>query len=115
MWTLAPSLRHGIPQRSHSFHHHFHYVSGGNGADALGRSGWNQVAGHERHDLRDVANDGVEREDEIPGVAALADRSVDPGFHANSRPGIDFVGNQRSHGTEGVKPLGASPLAVFVL
>ena len=71
--------------------------------------------GSKRHDLGDIADDGVEREDEIPRVALLPDRAVDSGLYRKPRPGIDFVRDQRADRAKSVETLGAGELAVFLL
>jgi len=65
--------------------------------------------------LRDVTDDDIEREDEITRVPLLPHPTIDPRFHADAGPRINFIRYQRTHRAEGVKTLGSSPLAVFVL
>src|SRR4029077_5370762 len=112
---LPLRLDYNIAQRSNSFDHHFHRVSGNDWAYALGRAGGNQVSRHERHDLANMTDNHVERENEIPRVVLLTHDSVDSGFHPNPRPRIDFVCPQRAYRTERVEALGASELDILVL
>src|SRR6266853_4713919 len=68
--NCCPSaLHYRIAQDPYPFHHHFHHLPGNHRANAFGSPSRNQVTGNEGHDLRDMANDDVEREDEIPRVA----------------------------------------------
>src|SRR5882724_7784905 len=98
-------LGHRVSQRSYSVHDHLHRLSRKHRADALGCARGDQVARHKCNNLGKEANDNIEREDEIPRVALLANGSIDSGFHANSRPRIDFVGDQRPHRAESVEAL----------
>ena len=74
-----PFVRHEIAQLADTLDRDFHDVSRQHGADALGRAGGDQVAGHEGHGLRDVADDDIQRKDEVARVALLTHFTVNGG------------------------------------
>src|ERR1019366_4045678 len=63
----------------------------------------------------DVSKQFRDGKDEVEGGAVLAKFAVDAGFDVEAGFGIEFVADQRADGAEGVKALGAGPLAVFLL
>src|SRR4051812_4099330 len=74
-----------------------------------------QISGKKRHHVRYISDDLVEREDEIFGGSLLPNRAIDATFDDDSRPRIDFVGDQRTDGTERVEAFSARPLVVLLL
>src|SRR5581483_11716518 len=104
-----------IPQDADTFDGDLHHIASHHRTYSPGCSGGDQVTGIERHHLRDIANNYVQGENEIARVAVLSDLVVHPGLHANALPGVDFVGHHRPNRTKRIEPLGARPLAIFVL
>src|SRR5437660_8059672 len=73
-----------IPQRPNAFHADFYEVSRHHRANALRRAGSDQVSREQRHGIRNVPDDGIERKDEISRVPVLADLAIDTGFDRDS-------------------------------
>src|SRR5208282_122524 len=69
------------------------------------------------HDLRNVTDEDIERENKIFRVAGLPEVAVDSGFDLDARPGVnvDAVGDHGSDGAEGVEAFAAHPLRLFAL
>src|SRR5258708_9322696 len=100
---------------AYAFDRDFDSVAGDHRSDALGSAGCDQVSRFEGHDLRNVTDHYVERENKILRVAGLPHIAIHPGFDLNAGPGIAAVGNDGSDRAEGVEALGAGPLTVFLL
>src|SRR5271154_3432026 len=111
------SVGNGIPQLPDARDRYFDSIAGHNRPDALGRASRDQVSGFERHDLRDVTDDNIKRENKIPRVAGLPHFAIDAGFDLNASPRIDVnvVGDHRTNWAECVETFGTRPLTVFLL
>src|SRR5215470_1473563 len=100
----------------------FHAIPGlqvvaGGRAHAIGRAGGDDVAGQERHGLREHLDALVDGEDHLAGVARLTDLAVDThgdveGLRIGQLVGGDEHG---AHGTERVQRLALEPLRVPLL
>src|SRR5579862_3421001 len=104
-----------ILQRAHAGHCDLNRISGHYWANSFGRAGRDEVARHQRHGIRDVSDDHVERKDEVTRIALLLDLAVHARFHIHAHPRVEPVSHERPHRAERVEALGAGPLAVFVL
>src|SRR6266851_2555539 len=104
-----------VPQRPNSLHRNFHDVACLQRTHAFGGSGRNQISWQQRHHLRNMPDDHIQRKDEIARVALLPRFSIHPSFHRNPRPRVEFVTHDWTHRTKSIEPLGSSPLAVFIL
>jgi len=106
-----------IMQAADAFDRHFDGIARDDRSDALGSAGCDQVTRFECHDLRDVTNEDVERENKISRVAGLAHLAIDAGFDLDAGPGVNInaVGDQRSNRAEGIETFAANPLRFFFL
>src|SRR5258708_3467390 len=104
-----------IPQHAHTLYANLNHISRDHRAHALRGAGCNQVSGKQGHRLRNVAQDGAERKNNLPRVALLAHISVHSSFNSDSSPWIDFIRHQRATWAKSIEAFGASPLAVGVL
>src|SRR5258708_23991985 len=100
---------------AYAFDRDFDSVAGDHRSDALGSAGCDQVSRFEGHDLRNVTDHYVERENKILRVAGLPHIAIHPGFDLDAGPGIEAVGDDGSDRAEGIAAFGAGPLTVFVL
>src|SRR6185312_11953730 len=78
--------------------------------------------GFEGHDGGDGLEDFWEREDEVSGVAVLAQLAIDAGLDGEAVPGVDFTVTPLGHlnhpgadRTEGVESFGPGPLRIGFL
>ena len=62
---------------------------------------------------RDVDQQVRDGEEEVARGAVLLALAVEAGFDDDAGGGIDFAGDERAAGAEGVEALGARPLAVL--
>src|SRR5208282_1816770 len=104
-----------IPQRSNARNRDLHHVSRLHRTDARGRTGGDHISRHERHHLRTITDDLVQRKDEIGGGAVLFALAVDAGFYGHSLPRVGYVADDRPDRAECIEALATGPLPVFAL
>jgi len=112
---LFLAIHDWITERSHAFDCHLNPIAGVQRAHTLRRSGGDHVSGFERHDARDVAQEHIEREEEVSRGAVLAQLAVHAGLNANATPGIKAICDYWADGTERVEAFSAAPLSIFIL
>src|SRR6185312_16891875 len=79
------------------------------------RSGQDDVAGQQGHDLGDVPDYVIQGEDENLGIRGLFDHAIHSRFHLHSLPGINPIRYNRTDWTECIESLCSPPLAVLLL
>src|SRR5438045_504662 len=99
-----------IPQRSDSWDSDFHYVTSLKWTNPFGRSGGNQIAWKQSHDLGNMPDYNIQWEDEIACIALLADFSIHACFYCSALPRINFVAHDWADWTKSVEALGSRPL-----
>ena len=112
---IAPPCRRWIRQRADAFDRHLYAIARLHGSHSRRGASKDQVPGKERHDRGDIAQQMVDRKDQVARSAILAKLPIEVGFQADAGSWIDFVGHERTDGTKGIEALGARPLPVLLL
>src|SRR5690242_17143100 len=68
------------------------------------------VARQQRHNLGDVPDDVVQRENEDSGVRGLLTDAIYACFHLNAGPRVNLISHNRPDGTERIESLCSPPL-----
>jgi len=79
-------VHYGIAQRPHALHGDLNHISRHHWAYSFRRSSGNQIAREKSHDLRNVPDDYIQREDKVSRIARLPHRAIDPRLHPNAGP-----------------------------
>src|SRR6476469_3011699 len=83
-------VNHAVTKHPNALDLHFHVIARLQRTHAGWRPGRDQVEREQRHHPRNVADDLIEREDEILRIAALLQLAVDACLYLHARPGIDL-------------------------
>src|SRR5215471_12004341 len=104
-----------IPQRPHTLNRHLHHISSRQRADPSGGTSQDHVAGEQRHDSGNEADNYIKGKDKVSCVSRLPDGAIHARLYLHAGPGISLVAYHRPQWAEGVKALGSRPLIVFSL
>src|SRR5689334_19409237 len=115
MPTVYPRLEDSVAQNAEAIDFDFHTITCGHRTDAGRCAGGDQVAGLERHAGGDVDEQVRDEKDEVPRSAILLPLAVQAGFEHEASGGIYLAGDDWAAGAEGIKALGAGPLAIGLL
>jgi hypothetical protein len=99
------TISYRIRQRADAVDHDFDFVSRLHWRDAGRGSGGDQVAGIERHGCGDIAEQNINREDEVACVAVLLHFAIETRFDGEPVGRIDFIGQEWTDGTECIEAL----------
>src|SRR5437868_6668002 len=89
--AMALLVRNEIPQSADSRDCHLDHIAGDYRPDATRSPGCDQITWEQSHCLRDMANNNVQRKNEVTCVTLLPNVSVHSGFDSNARPGIELI------------------------
>jgi hypothetical protein len=92
----------GISQRADAADANLDCVAPGQRRNSSRRSGGDDIAGFERHDLRDEADYSIKGKNHLRGVSRLFPHAIDEHFHGYVRR-IDVSFEQRSERANRVK------------
>jgi len=107
-------LLHRIDERREPLHTHFQTVARGNGADAAGRAGQDDIARQQGHVCRNETHKLGAIEDELAGVRVLTQLAILEELNGGIIR-IEFCFDVRPYRGKGVERLGAGPLALAIL